>query len=97
MRYPEYTTDADFPTLIEVLDAQGSLREYHVGCDRTNDILRVLSNVSGSKRLPLICRKQVLDPEFVQEIPTAPRNDRRGSIPRFLVVDLDTFESFVVD
>jgi hypothetical protein len=96
--YPcSYHTDASIPTFIEVLDDSGSLREYHIGCDRTNSILLALAKVTESKRLPLIVREPVLDRGFVQEMKDAPRNACRVSIPRFLVIDLDSFNAFVVD
>ena len=96
--YPHnYHSDCVGQTFLEVLDDQGNLREYMLRRSSIDDVLRVLAEVSESTPHPLIYREQVLDPEFVRQIGEAPRNEDRGSVPRFLVVDLDSFRSFVVD
>lgn len=95
--YPaEYRSDAGVNTFIENLVA-GALREYQLSCDRTQCILESLATASPHTPRPLVIREQVVHPDFVRALGDCRRNACRGDhIPRFLVVDLDSFRSFAV-
>jgi len=95
--WPQYVSDAAKNTIIEKLSG-GDLREFLLGCVRTQRILDELAKVSPSTPHPQIVRESVLHPDFVAALGDCLRNECRGDhTPRFLLLDLDSFRSFVVD
>jgi len=95
--YPvNYKSDCDRNTIIEV-HRGGNLTEYLPGCLRTQRILNALSKAEIDKPHPLVVREPVLSLEFVVALEDCPRNEGRDvRIPRFLLVDLESFRSFLV-
>ena len=92
-----YRSDAPVNTIIEIV-SEASLREFLPGCVRIQDILQTLAKVSPQSPHPRIQRGVSLPVEFSTVFPDHPHSEyRSGGVPRFLVVDLDSFRSVLVD
>lgn len=98
MKYPTgYSSDCANNTAIEMTSLEG-FSEYLPGCGRIKCVLNALAKVSPDTPHPLVVRESFLRPEIEKELASYPRNEGRGDrIPRFLVVDLDSFRSFLMD
>ena len=98
MNYPTgYKSDSPANTIIE-MKSRGSFSEHLPGCERIQCILAARAKVSPGTPHPLVIRKPVLRGGFEKELGDVPRNTCRDDrIPRFLLVDLDSFRSFLVD
>ncbi len=93
----KYPFEPSRNTIIEIVSKE-EFRESLPGCTRIQDILQSLSRSAIESPQPLVSRELVLPVEFATLFPSPRRNSYRGqTVPRFLVVDLDSFQSIVVD
>ena len=91
-----YRSDTPGNVIVENVEGK-SLREYQLGCYRTRCILETLARVTPELPHPQIIRESGLRPDFEKVLVESPRNACRGDhIPRFLLVDLDSFRTYVV-
>ena len=92
-----YQSNAGVNTIIEIVSEE-KLRESLPGCVHIQDILQSLSRAAKESPQPKVLRELALPPEFATQFPATRYNEYRGStVPRFLVVDLDSFKSVIVD
>ena len=94
-QHPEnYRSDAVGKTVIQN-ESQGGFREHLSVCPRTRHILEGLSRANPPNPHPVVLDQPVLRPEFLRELGDTRHNENRvDRIPRFLLVDLNSFRFF---
>ena len=99
MKYP-YRIEPELPgtSLIPVTGSSSKWIQTQHNDDRIVDIVAVLSRANTLWPIPLQVREYGLPPAFVKGLGRRRRNPGRAQdTSRFLVIDLDSFESFLMD